>query len=561
MINQWYTIHDGYRIIEESKIEDISIAQENLRTKKQHRYTSAKRDGNHAILTKHMILCPHCRKRHPAYSRYLDMCFGTFHAAHTRVPREVINTWGTPQYSFLPEAETTLFFNQVYSPNGGTYRCPYCKKESRENRATKEALVRSERKSISVICQTNDIGDLFKVPWAYRTSSRITLPLTEKLVFNFRTGKVYINLYCGTGDMIAVSNIIKSEDWKNSTIYKLLSDNSLIRRLTVQAFRSAWNDNLPFTISELTPDQLVPLCAYIGYPQSFYLKIPYARGEYRADKSFSTIAKKIHTVQGLQQILQYARFPQSKSVRKIFYQNPDYAFYIPEFEILYECLQNTDIFLMMFHKAFTFSLLTFLHQYRGNVESGIGPAIFFKDYARVKSPQSLLLKMDNSISELQVYAIHYACMGLASRKCEQKKWKCETVSCYPSIPYSVPMASCSIPDTEIDGFNFTFLKTKKQYQEAGRELHNCLGNWQHFNNPVFVVKEQGKCVAAIEVRNNTKILHALGKYNLSIRFDPNLYSAYKKWKRVNNLVEDHEDRSEDDDDQTDVLTYLGNVCF
>ena len=92
-------------------------------------------------------------------------------------------------------------------------------------------------------------------------------------------------------------------------------------------------------------------------------------------------------------------------------------------------------------------------------------------------------------------------------------------------------------------------------------MQNCLGNWQHFNNPVFVVKEHGQYIAAIEIRNNTTILHALGKYNLSIRFDPNLYSAYKKWKRVNNLVEDHEDRSEDDYNQTDVLTYLDNICF
>lgn len=561
MLNHWYDIPDGYQIIEENKIEDVSIAQEKLRTKKQNRYTSAKRDGNQAVLTKHTILCPHCRKRHPAYSRYLDMCFGTFHATHTRISRESIDTWGTPQYSFFPEEETTLIFNQVYSPNGGTYRCPYCKKESRESRIIKTVMVKAQRKSVSVICQANDLGDLFKVPWAHRTGSHITLPLTEKLVFNFKTGKVYINLYSGTGDMIAVTNIIKPEDWKTSTIYKLLIDNSLIRRLTVQAFRSIWNGTLPFSMSELTPDQLVPLCAYIGYPQSFYLKIPYAHGEYRADKSFSAIAKKIHTVQGLQRVLKYARFHQCKSVRKIVYQNPDYAFYIPEFEILYECLQNTDIFLMMFNKAFTFSLLTFLHQYRGNIESSIGPAIFFKDYARIKSPQSLLLKMENSISELQVYAVHYACMDLASRKREQKKWKCEAVFCHPSVLYSVPMASCSIADSKIDGFDFTLLKTKKQYQEAGRKLHNCLGNWQHFNNPVFVVTKQGQYVAAIEVRNNTTILHALGKYNLSFRFDSSLYSAYKKWKHVNNLVEDHEARSEDDYDQTDVLTYLDNICF
>ena len=561
MLNQWYTIYDGYQIIKKSKIMDISIAQEELRTKKQKRYTSAKRDGSHAVLTKHLILCPHCRKRHPAYARYLGVCFGTFHATHTRISRETIDAWGTPQYSFLPEEETTLILNQVYHPNGGTYHCPYCKKDSRENRTTKEAMVRYERKRISVICQTNDLGDLFKVPWAYRTNSHITLPLTEKVMFNFRTGKVHITLYSGTGDRIAVSNIIKPENWKNSTVYKLLNDNFLIRRLVIQAFRSVWNDNLPFSVSELTPDHLVLLCAYIGYPQSFYLKIPYAQGEYRVDKSFSTIAKKIHTSQGLLQVLKHTQFPQCKSIRRLFYRNPDYAFYIPEFEILYECLQNTDIFLMMFDRAFTFSLLTFLHQYRGSTESGIGPAVFFKDYARIKSPQSLLLKMENSISELQVYAVHYACMDLPFRKREQKKWKCEAVSCHPSVLYSVPMASCSIPDTRIDGFDFTLLKTKAQYQETGQELHNCLGSWQYFNNPVFAVKEQSKYVAAIEVRNNTTILHALGKYNLSIRFEPNLYSAYKKWKRANNLDEDHGSRSEDDYDQTDVLTYLDNVCF
>ena len=561
MLNHWYEIPDGYQIIVQHKTIDISCAEEMLKTKMQNKYTSANRTGDLATLAKHIICCPHCRKSYPAYSRYLDMWFGTFSPTHKRVSKETIAAWGTPQYSFFPQEDASLIFNQVFEPNGGIYQCPHCKNESREARAVNNVMVKYQRKKVSVICQTKDIGDLFRIPWAYRTTSPISFPLTEEVTFNFKTGKTYIQLCSKAGDLIAVRNVTQPGDWNTSKVYSLLRDNTLIRRSTVHAFRQVWRADLPFTMAELTPDQLIPLCAYIGYPQSFYLKIPYADREYRADKSFSAITKQIHTVQNLHKALRNAYIPQCKSARKIFFQNPDYAFYIREFEILYDCLQNVDLFLMLFNKVFTYNLLTFLHQYHGNTAGSIGPAVFFKDYARIRSPHILLQKMENSITELQVYAVHYACMDPASRKREQKKWKCESVPCHPAIPYSVPMPSSSIPDSKIDGFRFTLLKTKKQYQEAGRELHNCLGDWQYSNNPVFVIKDDHKHMAAIEIKNDTTITQAYGPHNQPIPYSASFYKAFEQWKDINHLSEPYDTAYEDQPEEPHLLQYLDYASF
>lgn len=561
MLNHWYEIPDGYQVVTRTKRIDILDIESMLQGRKQDRCTQITRDGDFAVLTQHIILCPHCRKSRPAYPRYLDECFGTYTPPWKRITTEAIDAWGSTQYSFFPKEEDTLVFNPVYNPNNERYRCPYCKEESREIRTMYHVMSEFRKNKVSVMCRSNDLGDLFKIQWGCRTAARLTFPLTESIVFNFRSGKAYIRLCNNCGEMLAVRSIVKPEDWESSAVYKLMKENTLVKRITAQAFRMAWNAALPCTTSELTPDLLLPLCTYIGYPQEFYLRIPYAAGEYRVDRSFAAVAKKVHTVQNLKDLLKQPGVSWSKSVRKIVYQNPVYAFYLPEWEILYDCIGNIDIFLRLFNRPFTFSLVTFLHQYPGNMAYDTGVACFFRDYVQHRGPQALLRKMERHMSELQAYAVHYACMNAASRKREQIVWRRGDVCCRPSITFSVPMPISSIPDTQINGYEFVLLKTKKQYQEAGKALHNCLTEWKSSNNPVFAVKENGEYLAAIELRDDTTVLQVLGKHNLPIPRDSMLYSAYEKWKRTYYLDENQDEYDEDDYGHIDILSQLDHTCF
>ena len=561
MLSHWYEIPDGYQVVTRTKRIDILDIESMLQGRKQDRYSYVTRNGDFAVLTQHMILCPHCRKSRPAYPRHLDQCFGTYTPPWKRITTEIIEVWGSTQYSFFPKEEDTLVINPVYNPNNKRYRCPYCKKESREIRTTHHVMAEFCKRKASVMCRSNDLGDLFKVHWGYRTTARLTFPLTESVVFNFRTGKAYINLQNSHGEMLAVKNIVKPEDWENSTVYRLMKENTLVKRIAVQAFQTAWKGKLPYTISELTPDLLIPLCEYIGFPQEFYLRIPYAAGAYRVDKSFAAPAKKMRTVQDLNNQLKESGMLWSKSVRKIIYQNPVYAFYLPEIKMLFDCVGNVDIFRRLFNRPFTFSLLTYLHQYHGNFAHDTGVGVFFRDYVLCKGPQSLLRKMEKQMSELQAYAVHYACMSSSSRKRERSMWLKGNVCCRPTVPFSVPMPISSIPDSKINRYEFVLLKTKKQYQEAGKALYNCLTEWKFSNNPVFAVREQGKYVAAIELKDDTTVLQVLGKHNLPIPRDSILYSAYKEWKRTNYLDENPDEYDEDNYGHIDILSQLDRACF
>lgn len=560
MLNHWYEIPDGYQIVTHTKRVDILDIESMLQGRKQDRCTKVTRDGDFAVLTQHMILCPYCRKSRPAYPRYLDECFGTYTPPWKRITTEAIDAWGSTQYSFFPKEEDTLVFNPVYNAGIKTYRCHHCGKESRAVRGSQHIMAEFHEEALSVTCCSNDLGDLFKIQWEHCSPVRLTFPLMESIIFDFESGKATIRLCNRDGGLIVQKSITKPEDWNTSAIYRLLQENTLVKRIVLQGFREAWKENIPYTSSEITPDLLIPLCKYIGYPKDFYMRIPYADGEYRVDKSFSPVAKKLHTVQDLKNLLNHSTIPHSKSVRKLFFQNSFYAFYLPEIEELYDCIGNLDVFLRLFNRPFTFSLLTFLHQYSGG-SATVGVFSFFRDYVRRKGPLALLRKIENNMSELQVYALHYACMSPVFQEREQSAWANGKICCRPAIPFSVPMPISSIPDTTINGYEFVLLKTKKQYQEASKMLNNCLAEWKTSNNPVFTIRKNGEYVAAIEIKDDATVLQALGNHNCPIARESTLYAAYEKWKHKNYLDENQDECDEGNYGHIDILSQFDHIYF
>ena len=561
MLNHWYEIPTGYEIVEREVKVHVTDLCSCLQGKKQDRYTFARHEGDTATLTQHTIRCPHCRKSHPAYPRYLNACFGVYIPPQKRVSAEAIAAWASPQDSFFSEEANMLVFNPLCNGARGPYHCPFCKKESRPQRWVYQVMAEFRRGKAVLTCRGNDSADLLRMNWNCRRKTNLVFPLMESVTFNFRTGKVYLRLCSGDGSVITVRNIAQPEDWENSTVYRLLKENTLVRRITVQAFRAAWRGALPFTLSALTPDLLIPLCGYIGYPQDFYMKIPYGAGKYHPDRSFASTAGKLRTCKGLQDLLNRSGLPRSKAVRRAFFRSPVYAFYLPEWEILYDCVGNGDIFLRLFHRPFTCAVLNFLHQYPGNTPSDTGVACFFRDYALRRGPAALLRKLESCMSQLQVYAVHYACMNAAFREREQARWENGTVSCRPPVPFSVPMPISSIPDAWIDGYEFVLLKTKMQYQEAGKALHNCLVEWKPSNRPVFAVKKGGAYEAAIEIGNDTTVIQLLGDYNVPVSPNSKLHRAFETWKYTYGLNEDQGEFAEDDYGHTDILSQLDCAGF
>lgn len=66
-------IPDGYKIEEKSYIVDCETACRILTSDKQRKFTSAKKCGENVELTQHIIICPVCGHRMPAYPRYTNV--------------------------------------------------------------------------------------------------------------------------------------------------------------------------------------------------------------------------------------------------------------------------------------------------------------------------------------------------------------------------------------------------------------------------------------------------------------------------------------------------------
>ena len=151
-------------------------------------------------------------------------------------------------------------------------------------------------------------------------------------------------------------------------------------------------------------------------------------------------------------------------------------------------------------------------------------------------------------------------MSKHMRKSEQAKWlKHESGSAIGGFPsFAIPMCNPTerIRDCSIDEFEFTWLKNSVDYEEAGKELNNCLRDWSTYNYPVVCVRKSGKIIAALEVRNDF-VFQAFTSNNDSLRKIPGLLKAYYKWHAKNNLLDkyvplpraDYDDRYELEDDE------------
>ena len=75
-----------------------------------------------------------------------------------------------------------------------------------------------------------------------------------------------------------------------------------------------------------------------------------------------------------------------------------------------------------------------------------------------------------------------------------------------------------------------------EFLRAGKELDNCLTDWQFFRNNVYGIMENGKYVAAVEVKNNV-IIQAHINHNGEISDDHSINQAFDIWKSRNSMTE------------------------
>lgn len=562
----------GYTVEKRTLTMDIDAAVEILKTKKRRKYISAKRNGYDvfAELRTDVWKCPHCgfERATTLLASEIDKA-GAFLYSTRYVNKPVIEEWGTRQTSIFRNVPEELQIN--FSPTiFGAQRCPGCHCISTPSMTNREVSIFQNRDKMAIRAEICSLEELLSMPWIAKGPITIQFPLFETVTFNFRRGKTHVELQSGNGSCFAKRDVTASpSDLEKSVVANLIRDNVFLSRTVKRTFLHIFDGRLPFEQDELSVEKYIMMTCFMGFPRRFYDSIPFVRGTLRIDRSFGGIAKKLHTAKESQRLLSESRLPRSKSIRRLFFSDSGLFFYLPECEMIWDILQDVNYFCRVLSGRHAFEVLSLLHQ---------RPLIFdfLYDYACVKGTREVAKMMSMPWFSTLSYATAYCTMSLPMKLAEQKKWlESHKIRKVPSDPYDdddddeerhlydempeaflcfgadflLPMREpCeNIPNCRIDGFSFLWLRGGNDYYNAGKELKNCLIKWEADSNPVVVVKEDGKLVAAIEV-DDEEVKQVRGRHNSDISLVAGLPEAYEKWLKKFNLKDSSSFRGVDDEE-------------
>ncbi|MCH5170500.1 MAG: hypothetical protein J1F24_04350 [Oscillospiraceae bacterium] len=524
----------GYQIREKAETLDINLAYEILRTKSQHRYTKAVRNGWDAELSRHVIRCPFCGREVPAYPHFLRFNVKT----NTKVPAPTVADWATLQTSLFDSENRTLYIQQPENHNV-PYSCRKCGYTSIQSNNTIDILIRQNKQSIYILKEIRDLKVIADERPMFSVNIKGESPIFEGICFNIVTGQTCLMLTDENEKALYVNDITDFFDQADCGIFtELLSKNRVVKRILKRLFEQHWNTVFPFASNELSLDKFCLMTRFTGFERNFYDAVPYEKNSYEIESTFECIANRLKNPTCAMELLENSALPNVKSIRRLFSQNAGLLFYIKECEKLFELFKDLNMLCQILSSENVYSLLSMLHIYPGMLT-------FYYDYCRVKGRKSLCRHLAEHCLFVNEQAIQYCALGTDGQISEQVKWKQKRKyfnksSCYfPfDIPsFSIPMRAApnNIPDCSIGCFRFQWLRTMKEYQLAGKQLDNCLSCWQSDQNPVVVVYRGDKIIAAIEIEGN-EILQAFQYHNSYIDKESELAAAIQKWCDKHQLI-------------------------
>lgn len=538
-----FGVPDGYVAVERTVRADRETAARWLKSARQRRYDRAAHDGECVVLTRHLLRCPHCGFESPAIPRPLTS---------KRLPDRAIDEW-------ISRADGAQLRLRIGAPWNSTHRCPRCGQISKTRTKTAPVRIEADAHSARLACESADIHELLRLMSFFGVSTmEAALPFTETVVFDFAAGRVTLSVSDTEHASAPVDVTFARKAWAWCIAHRLLEDSWLVRRRLAQAFAAAWGEPVPFAQRALCPEDFVAMTLFQRYPRDFYDAMPCRLADGDLDESFRPAAERLRDARALPALYDASGLPHIKTVRRLFFQNPGYFFYLDEAAALWDALDDPNHFMRMMTRPAAFEMLAFFHQYPRAVE-------FFRDWLLCKGANSLFRRLEEDWQPLSSYALCYCMMSPAAQAAERAKWKRERPGCRPPIPFSTAMTSSGAPeDCEVDGYFFTRLRSKSDFLAAGRAMHNCLVRWESRTHPVFAVKRGGECAAAIELDGDT-VVTALAPRNREIEAGSRLERAVEKWMRSHRLrrapnrtpFDDFDDF--DDDDIDELLEALHQI--
>lgn len=539
-----FTIPDGHKTVEFEEEIDVSKV-DFLKTKRQHRYTSVHRSGDLVSLKRHVVVCPCCYFKVPAYDRHLRKA-PIYYTA--RIPDRVIDAWADLQYSFFDADDNFLFFNEVSAPEG-PFECPKCHFLSLPAKQDITISIGATEDTAFITSTRINTSDVFKFLLSSSVGmTKLQFPLSESVEFNLKLGCVIYRVLDTSGEEVIAQDITNTG---NNTItpmvFKIMTSNNQTRKNFARAFQWLYNSKLPFATRELSPRNYVEMTRFAHFSREFYDTIPYNLYDGKLDRSFSSVATQLRSIENLPDLYHASGLPNVKSIRRLFFSNPGFFWYIEEAKLLAEIVHDVNILCRLLSLSHIYDIFSFLHQYPGTV-------VFLKDYVSIKGKTSLLKRMEDHWDAIKEYSRYYSTMSISAKTQEQCNWRNRRVSATPSPQYSVPMQPGfnKIKDhTTVGAYTFSWLRSKSDYIQAGSALHNCLGGRDQNDNPVLVIKKRNQYKAAMEIKNGF-VVQEWAARNTPIELDKDLYEAITEFKQDHNLTNCYLD----EDDQENASLWF-----
>ena len=524
----------GYEIVQRTKIVDLYTAYEILRSKKQRHITVARRTGYKAELVTHYIKCPHCGKMVYAYPRYHDK----FYFTNPRKSKTVIFQWSDVQPSLESKPDVELQIQEIKNFSG-EYICPKCGYSSNKSNEYTELNIDYIYGKLLVKKSINNLSELVSLKWLSGTTA-IEFPLYEQVVFDFESGKTYVQIL-NENNIICSTAITDSEaDFSGDMLIALLSKNSIVKRKIKNCLEEITGYQIPFATNEVDIDKFVNFVRFVGFPKDFYEAIPFWGGIRVLDESFKDITDNLRTPKDAMKLLEKSSLPFCKSVKRLFAKKSGLFFYLNECEFLYGLFNDVNLFCTCLNRGFIFDFLSTMHYHEYSLKT------FLTDFLMVLGRKQFTRRFATSGAVI-CYAMSYSTLSFYARKREQEKWK--NINVFEKIYFRLYIANeISVPlplmpknmkDCVIDNYRFKYLRTKRECAIAGEIMKNCLVNWDSYSNPVVIIYKGDKIVAAVEFLNGV-LVQAKQCRNESIEPDSDLYNVIEKWCKINNIKFDPE---------------------
>ena len=468
------------------------------------------------------VVCPYCGYLHPVRCIY--------NPNQSKI--NLIHDWSNQELTVVlsneEEIETTFQLLEIHR-----FTCPYCHKESNDKHQKTTITIKQEKHKVTILHEIDMLHAKKHLFYFADLNCTLNISVYEQVEFNIRNGHSCIRYIERDNNILCTLDITNKPTALSNCVLKEWFDQfDIIQQMIKDSMQNIAKTIVPTDFSD-TLENYIFFTHFVGFDASFYLAMPYHKTTYMFHEHFTNL-KRLHNQKTALEYLMSFTFSKNKSIRKLIFKNQGLLFYLHECAVLYNTINDVNIFCNILASKYIFDILMLFHCHPNTY-------IFFQDCCKVKGASVLSHKFSSTNFnwyDFQNYVINYCSLNHIEQKSEQKKWK--KGFCFfndmISTPYSLPLIHrlSSNVNATIRGYQFIALNNTAECYYAGEALQNCLQSWGDCDSGVVVVKQNSKFIASIEVFNHAIVqARSIGNQRIS-KYD-GLKEVIIDWSKSNNI--------------------------